>query len=46
MNNLDWLTDPQAAYDEWQRNDAVGAGRCPFGEQSIIQHQSMFLRFH
>jgi site-specific recombinase XerD len=45
MNNLDWLGDPQAAYDEWQRNDAVGADRRPFAEQSITQHRSMFARF-
>jgi site-specific recombinase XerD len=46
MNEFDWLNDPQAAYDEWQRNDAVGADRHPFAEQSITQHRSMFARFH
>jgi site-specific recombinase XerD len=46
MNDLDWLADPQAAYDEWQRNEAVGADRRPFAEQSITQHRSMFARFH
>ncbi|WP_438390483.1 tyrosine-type recombinase/integrase [Caballeronia sp. DA-9] len=46
MNDFDWLNDPQAAYDEWQRNDAVGADRRPFAEQSITQHRSMFARFH
>lgn len=46
MNDLNWLGDPQAAYDEWQRNDAVGADQRPFAEQSIIQHRSMFARFH
>ncbi|WP_438396928.1 tyrosine-type recombinase/integrase [Caballeronia sp. DA-9] len=46
MNDFGWLDDPQAAYDEWQRNDAVGADRRPFAEQSITQHRSMFARFH
>ena len=46
MNDPDWLRDPDAAYEDWQRTDAAGADRRPFAEQSIIQHRSMFARFH
>jgi len=41
-----WLTDPQQAYAEWQRDEATGADRRPFANRSIVQHRSMFARFH
>ena len=40
-----WLTDPEAAYADWQSQEAAGADRRPFAEQSIIQHRAMFARF-
>lgn len=46
MNELDWLRDPQAAYDDWQRHEAVDADGRPFAELSITQHRSMFARLH
>src|SRR5260370_8192458 len=46
MNELDWLHDPDTAYENWQRTEAAGADRRPFAEQSIIQHRSMFARFN
>ena len=41
-----WLSDPEAAYAEWQRAEATGADRRTFAERSIVQHRSMFARFH
>jgi site-specific recombinase XerD len=46
MNESDWLSEPYTAYEKWQRTEAAGADRRPFAEQSIIQHQAMFARFH
>lgn len=45
MNEPDWLSDPDAAYGNWQRTEAAGADRRPFAEQSIVQHRAMFARF-
>jgi site-specific recombinase XerD len=45
MNEPDWLLDPHAAYENWQRTEAAGADRRPFAEQSIVQHRAMFARF-
>ncbi|MDR5832499.1 tyrosine-type recombinase/integrase [Caballeronia sp. LP006] len=41
-----WLSDPEEAYGQWQREEAVGADRRAFAEQSIVQHRSMFSRFN
>jgi site-specific recombinase XerD len=41
-----WRTDPERAYGEWQRAEATGADRRAFAERSIVQHRSMFARFH
>ncbi|TCG05315.1 integrase [Paraburkholderia steynii] len=41
-----WLSDPEAAYNEWQREEATGADRRAFAERSIVQHRAMFARFH
>jgi len=41
-----WRTDPEGAYGEWQRAEATGADRRAFAERSIVQHRSMFARFH
>ncbi|BFG80743.1 hypothetical protein PTKU46_87770 [Paraburkholderia terrae] len=40
------LSDPEAAYNEWQREEATGADRRAFAERSIVQHRVMFARFH
>jgi site-specific recombinase XerD len=41
-----WRTDPETAYGEWQRAEAIGADRRAFAERSIVQHRAMFARFH
>lgn len=41
-----WTSDPETAYLQWQRAEATGADRRAFAEQSIVQHCSMFARFH
>ncbi len=41
-----WRSDPETAYGEWQRAEATGADRRAFAERSIVQHRSMFARFH
>ena len=41
-----WRTDPEGAYGEWQCAEATGADRRAFAERSIVQHRSMFARFH
>ncbi len=41
-----WLSDPETAFNEWQRAEAAGADRRRFAERSIVQHCSMFARFH
>ncbi|WP_459906129.1 tyrosine-type recombinase/integrase [Caballeronia sp. HLA56] len=41
-----WLSDPEEAYGQRQREEAVGADRRAFAEQSIVQHRSMFSRFN
>jgi len=41
-----WQSDPETAYGEWQRAEATGAERRIFAERSIVQHCSMFARFH
>ncbi|MGF6970708.1 site-specific recombinase XerD [Paraburkholderia sp. WC7.3g] len=46
MDSELWLWDPQTAYAEWQRAEATGADRRAFAERSIVQHRSMFARFH
>jgi site-specific recombinase XerD len=46
MTSEIWTTDPEQAYAEWQNEEAAGADRRPFAEQSIIQHRAMFARFH
>lgn len=46
MNAELWRSDPEAAYSEWQRAEATGAARRAFAERSIVQHRSMFARFH
>ena len=45
MIESDWLSEPDTAYENWQRTEAAGADRRPFAEQSIVQHQAMFARF-
>jgi len=45
MSESDWLSEPNTAYENWQRTEAAGADRRPFAEQSIVQHQAMFARF-
>ncbi|MBC8750456.1 tyrosine-type recombinase/integrase [Paraburkholderia sp. WC7.3b] len=46
MDSELWLSDPETAYAEWQRAEATGADRRAFAERSIVQHRSMFARFH
>ena len=46
MNTNPWTTDPEQAYADWQKEEAAGADRRPFAEQSIVQHRTMFARFH
>lgn len=46
MQNDLWLSDPEAAFSEWQHAEATGADRRAFAERSIVQHCSMFGRFH
>src|ERR1700748_3037264 len=46
MNINPWATDPEQAYADWQKEEAAGADRRPFAEQSIVQHRAMFSRFH
>ncbi len=46
MDSELWLSDPEAAYAEWQRAEATGADRRAFAERSIVQHRSMFARLH
>jgi site-specific recombinase XerD len=41
-----WLVAPEDAYARWQREDATGADRRAFADQSIVQHCSMFSRFN
>lgn len=41
-----WLVAPEDAYAQWQREEATGAGRRAFADQSIVQHRSMFSRFN
>jgi site-specific recombinase XerD len=41
-----WISNPEAAYNEWQREEATGADRRAFAERSIVQHRAMFARFH
>jgi site-specific recombinase XerD len=41
-----WLAAPEDAYAQWQREEATGADRRAFADQSIVQHRSMFSRFH
>ena len=41
-----WLTAPEDAYAAWQREEATGADRRAFADQSIVQHRSMFSRFN
>ncbi|WP_250475147.1 site-specific integrase [Caballeronia sp. GAFFF1] len=46
MTNVQWLSDPEEAYAQWQREEATGADRRAFADQSIVQHRSMFSRFN
>ncbi|KND57252.1 putative integrase/recombinase protein [Candidatus Burkholderia verschuerenii] len=46
MNTEAWIIDPEEAYAQWQRDEALGSDRRAFADQSIIQHKSMFSRFH
>jgi site-specific recombinase XerD len=46
MHSANWLTDPEGSYATWQAEEAAGADRRPFAEQSIVQHCAMFSRFH
>ena len=41
-----WLVAPEDAYAQWQREEATGADRRAFADQSIVQHRSMFSRFN
>jgi len=41
-----WLAAPEDAYALWQRDEATGADRRAFADQSIVQHRSMFSRFN
>ncbi|MDR5880448.1 site-specific integrase [Caballeronia sp. LZ032] len=41
-----WLAAPEDAYAQWQREEATGADRRAFADQSIVQHRSMFSRFN
>ncbi|MGF6265443.1 site-specific recombinase XerD [Paraburkholderia youngii] len=41
-----WRSDPETAYAEWQHAEATSADRRAFADRSIIQHRSMFARFH
>ncbi|MFM0523029.1 tyrosine-type recombinase/integrase [Caballeronia jiangsuensis] len=41
-----WLVTPEDAYAQWQREEATGADRRAFADQSIVQHRSMFSRFN
>ena len=41
-----WLAAPDDAYAQWQREEATGADRRAFADQSIVQHRSMFSRFN
>ncbi|XUW93173.1 hypothetical protein OH764_34015 (plasmid) [Burkholderia sp. M6-3] len=44
MQNSGGLT--RRAYGEWQRAEPTGADRRAVAERSIVQHRSMFPRFH
>jgi len=46
MQLTHWLIDPEGSYASWQAEEAAGADRRPFAEQSIVQHRAMFSRFH
>ena len=46
MNSTLWTNDPERAYTEWRHEEAAGADRRAFSEQSIVQHLAMFARFH
>lgn len=46
MSRALWIDDPETSFRQWQHDEAVGADRRAFAEQSIIQHCSMFGRFH
>jgi hypothetical protein len=35
-----WLAAPEDAYAQWQREEATGADRRAFADQSIVQHRS------
>ncbi|SAL88275.1 phage integrase family protein [Caballeronia arvi] len=41
-----WLSDPETAYGQWQRAEAIGADRRAFADRSIVQHCAMFSRFN
>jgi site-specific recombinase XerD len=41
-----WYSDPPTAYHDWQYRHAVGANRRLFSDRSVLQHCSMFDRFH
>ncbi|WP_250537037.1 site-specific integrase [Caballeronia sp. AZ10_KS36] len=46
MTDNNWLVAPEDAYAQWQREEATGADRRAFADQSIVQHRSMFSRFN
>ncbi|WP_250528253.1 site-specific integrase [Caballeronia sp. GAWG2-1] len=46
MSDHVWLVAPEDAYAQWQREEAIGADRRAFADQSIVQHRSMFSRFN
>jgi integrase/recombinase XerD len=46
MNDHAWLVASEDAYAQWQREEATGADRRAFADQSIVQHRSMFSRFN
>jgi integrase/recombinase XerD len=46
MDSNLWAENPLAAFSQWQHEEAVGAGRKAFSEQTIVQHCSMFGRFN
>ncbi|MDR5755125.1 MULTISPECIES: site-specific integrase [unclassified Caballeronia] len=41
-----WLSAPEDAYAQWQGEEATGADRRAFADQSIVQHRAMFSRFN
>ncbi|MDR5809173.1 hypothetical protein [Caballeronia sp. LZ019] len=46
MRDDPWLIAPEDAYAAWQREEATGADRRAFADQSIVQHRSVFSRFN